>query len=255
MNKYRSDILKYIVEILVIIFGILGAFALDRWNEKRNNKKLEKEVLTQISEDLTFTLEDLKNDFIVHEIALKSHFTLDSVIKNKVKYSDNMAFDFYWIKEDEYIFPNQIGYRNLESIGTSLISNQELRTSISYIFNHDFPRITKGNNLFPDINEFLTPYYQENFKANQKSDLKYTLSLENDYKIVYPREVNLKDHKDYQYIGFIPKDYNRTINDPKFNYLLSEAKKFRIYKYKKYKSSIANVEGVLVEIKKYLVAH
>lgn len=251
MGKYKSQIFKYLVEILVIIFGIVGAFALDSWNQNRNNKILEQKVIQQIKEDLIVVLQDLKNDFIVHEIALKSHFRLDSVIKNRVTYADKMTFDFYWIKEDEYIFPNRTGYQTLESFGTNLLSNQELKSYISYVYNHDFPRITKGNNLYPDINEFLTPYYQQNFKTNVNPDLKYTLILAENYKITYPREIKLGKDVDLEFIGFTPLDFKKTVNDNEFQYLLSESKKYRIYKYKMYKNTVEHVEELIKLIDKF----
>jgi hypothetical protein len=126
MQKYKTQIIKYFIEIVVIIIGILGAFALDTWNVSRNNKILEHKVLTQIHEDLGEILKDLKNDFIIHKIALKGHYTIDSTIRNNIPYSENLTFDFYWIKYEEYIFPNKTGYNTLESLGTNLISNQEI---------------------------------------------------------------------------------------------------------------------------------
>lgn len=251
MQKYKTQIIKYFVEILVIIIGILGAFALDTWNIGRNNKILEHKVLIQIHEDLTEILKDLKNDFIIHKIALKSHFTIDSTIKNSIPYSENLTFDFYWIKEDEYIFPNKTGYEILESLGTNLISSQELRTKISYTYNHDFPRITKGNNLYPDINDFLTPYYKKNFKVNSNPSLKYVLTLNDDFIIPYPRTYAIDGRAITEFIGFTPINFPKTMNDEEFKFLLSESKKYRIYKYKMYKNTITHVEELLDLIEKY----
>ncbi len=252
MQKYKTQIIKYFVEIFVIIFSILMAFALDTWKVNKNNKILEIKVLTQIHEDLGEILKDLKNDFIIHKIALKSHSIIDSTIKNGIPYSENLNFDFYWIKYDEYIFPNKTGYETLESLGTNLVSNQELRTKIAYAYNHDFPRITKGNNLHPDINEYLTPYYKKQFKVNTNPSLKYVLTLENNYIINYPRTQEIDGREDVEFIGFMPINFNKTMNDEEFKFLLSEAKRYRIYKYKNYKNTITDVEDLMNMIEKYL---
>ncbi len=251
MKKYKSQIIKYIIEILVIVIGILGAFALDSWKQGRESENLEHEVLKQIHEDLIVILADLKDDFIIHDIALQSHFNLENVIKNNLNYNDSLTFDFYWIKEDEYIFPNKTGYEKLEAYGTNLVTDQNIRTYISYVYNHDFPRITKGNNLYPDINEYLTPYYQKNFKINNDPALKYTLTLTNNFIINYPRHTQIGQFSDLQFIGLTPIDFSKTINDNEFKYLLSETKRYRIYKYRMYKNTISRVEKLIGMIEEY----
>jgi hypothetical protein len=252
MQKYKTQIIKYFIEIVVIIIGILGAFALDTWNVGRNNKILEHKVLIQIHEDLGEILKDLKNDIIIHKIALKGHYTIDSIIRNNIPYSKNLTFDFYWNKYEEYIFPNKTGYNTLESLGTNLISNQEIRTKISFAYNHYFPRITKGNNLHPDINDFLTPYYKKNFKVNSDTSLKYVIKFSDKLVIKYPRTQDIDGRDDLEFIGFTPIDFNKIMKDEEFKFLLSEAKKYRIYKYKKYKDTISHVEELMKLIEKYV---
>jgi hypothetical protein len=62
MNKIiehlRTEWYKYFFEILVITIGILGAFALNNWNENRKEIATERELLANV-------LRDLKSDSII----------------------------------------------------------------------------------------------------------------------------------------------------------------------------------------------
>jgi hypothetical protein len=106
--------------------------------------------------------------------------------------------------------------------------------------------------LHPDINDFLTPYYKKNFKVNSNPSLKYVLTLEDNYIINYPRTQKIDGRDDIEFIGFTPINFYKTMNDEEFKFLLSEAKKYRIYKYKKYKDTITHVEELMNLIEKYV---
>lgn len=252
MSKFKSEFIKYSLEITAIILGILGAFALDNWNQARLDKNLEREILAQIKIDLEVTLKDMKNDFVIHKTALKGHHNIDKAIDKKLLLNDSLIIDFYWIKQDEYIFPNTSGFETLKSFGTHLLKNKELRNSISYTYNQYFTRLTKGNNLYPDISEFLNPYYLSHFKPNRDTSLHYTLKLDEEHVIKYPRKRIIEEHEELQLIGYIPKEFRKTINDDEFQSLLAECKKYRFYKYTLYKNTIAHVEKTINQIDAYL---
>ena len=52
---------EYLLEMLVITFGILGAFALNNWNEQRKELEQEQVVLKQLKEDYKANLAQLEN--------------------------------------------------------------------------------------------------------------------------------------------------------------------------------------------------
>lgn len=242
----KKHIYKYLIEILIIVIGVLIAFYLTNWGNEIEKRKTEKEIISQIYFELKDNLIDLKNDFALHKNSLKSQIQIQKFIDNPNINSDSLMMDFYWTTKDEYIFPNRSAFDNLKSKGMGIIKNDSLRDLITLVYNNYFPRITKGNNIHPDINEFVTPYFKKNFKVNRDPNIKYNLFLGDSLKIVYPRNFgNGIKH----IIGYIPLNKEKLRKDEEFKFLISEILYFRIYKIHYYKTSIINVEKILKLIK------
>jgi len=65
---------EYLLEIIVIMFGILGAFALNNWNEERKNRKLEIAYLKNVNEEFKGNLIQFNQNLEEHlEIAESSY--------------------------------------------------------------------------------------------------------------------------------------------------------------------------------------
>jgi hypothetical protein len=70
--------------------------------------------------------------------------------------------------------------------------------------------------------------------------------------INYPRSQKIDGRNDIEFIGFSPIDFYKTMNDEEFKFLLSESKRYRMYKYKNYKNTITHVEELMNLIEKYV---
>jgi hypothetical protein len=124
----RSDGYKYILEILVITIGILGAFVLNNWNEGR------KEQLQKI-----MNLDALQNDFEANqaqlafiknkhaEVMKKSKRALDVIVNNQHVTEDSL-FTWLVITRGNYTFDAINGsLRSATSSGNvHLIESKEL---------------------------------------------------------------------------------------------------------------------------------
>lgn len=51
---------RWVGEFVVIVLGILAAFAVDSWSEERNNQALEQEYLARMKEDLEWDMAEIK---------------------------------------------------------------------------------------------------------------------------------------------------------------------------------------------------
>ena len=52
LTTLRDKWPEYLLEIIVLVIGIYGAFELDRWNENRRASRAEKEQLINVYEAL-----------------------------------------------------------------------------------------------------------------------------------------------------------------------------------------------------------
>ena len=52
LSHLNTNWYKYLLELIVITAGVLGAFALNNWNEDRKIQALEKKYFTNLKNDL-----------------------------------------------------------------------------------------------------------------------------------------------------------------------------------------------------------
>ena len=241
----KKRILQYFIEIIIIIIGILIAFYLTRYGERINRNQNEKDVINQIYFELQDNLADLEQDLVIHRIGLLSNLRAIKFFDNKETVSDSLIMDFYWMTRDEYIFANTSGYDNLKSFGINLIKDDTLRNLITLVYNHDFPRLTKGNTLNPDINEYLSPFFKEHFSVNRDTSKKYTLKFNDSIQITYPREIALGVQ---HMIGYVPLNEEALVNNEEFRFLIGKSLEFRGYKFRFYQIAIADVKRAMKRI-------
>jgi hypothetical protein len=72
LSKLARKWPKYILEILVLIIGIYGAFTLDNWNEDRKNRDFEQNILIELKHSLSGDITDLQYNLARHKRALVS---------------------------------------------------------------------------------------------------------------------------------------------------------------------------------------
>ncbi len=242
MKLQRKHFYKFLSEIAIIVIGVLIAFQLTNWGKQIEKEKTEREVVSQIYFELNDNLIDLKNDVEIHRNGLKSQIKIQHFLDSGNINADSLMMDFYWMSKEEYIFPNSSAFENLKSLGMNIIQNDSLRDLITLVYNNYFPRISKGDNLNPDISKYLNPFIRENFRVNRNPTIRYTLKLADSLKIDFPRDFGggMK-----QLIGYIPLDEKELKENEEFRFLVSEILYFRIYKVHYYQMSIKSVERIL----------
>lgn len=129
-------------EIVLVVIGILIALQVNNWNENRKSNAFEKEMLTQIQENLDndkLALERVKVNF---ERAISS---IDKILSHEqAKYPDSLKYWLGDIIQFERFSSITNSYEALKSNGLDKISNKELRLLLSNYYENEVQIVTKS---------------------------------------------------------------------------------------------------------------
>ncbi|WP_094968636.1 DUF6090 family protein [Winogradskyella aurantia] len=135
---------KYAIgEIILVVIGILIALQINNWNEERKTAKFEKEILSQIKENLVQDRENLVDIKYWHQKALAASAKLinDSL---RTKHLDSVP---YWLGEVVHFSrfqPLTNSYEALKSTGINTVKNPELRKSLGVYYDDHANHIVKA---------------------------------------------------------------------------------------------------------------
>ena len=144
-NKFSKYLLYAIGEIVLVVIGILIALQLNNLNENKKNDVFEKEILSQVQENLKsdkLVLKQIELNFMKAIASSKkilnaeeSQKTEDSI---KIWLGDIIQFDRF------QPLPN--AYEVLKSNGLDRISNKQLRFLLGKYYDDESLRIIKSTN-------------------------------------------------------------------------------------------------------------
>ena len=153
LQHLKEDGYKYILEILVITLGILGAFALNNWNENRKDRVLEQELLAQL-------LIELREDVARFKIWSEDHKQVSRhtrqvlyALKNDLPMTDTLLEDFKKITSPFGFVYSQTTYENLSTVGFHTIQDRELRSNVQRLYNSSLSQFDEIMKILND--EFL----------------------------------------------------------------------------------------------------
>jgi hypothetical protein len=252
MKNKTSTYVKYAIgEIALVMVGILLALQVSNWNQNRQKEALEIDLLKKLKEDLTSMNGDVSADLKTMRLGERSHFRIQDYIKENRSYKDSMSFDFHWLIKDEYIYPVTSTYDLLKREGLHIVQNDSIRRGIQTAFENIFPRLVRTNAFYPNIEEFFSPYFQQNFSPNNNSSLIFKEQFPG-YKITFPYKKKANGKEYDIIIGYTPKDFQKLKNDSEFLMLVRQAYTYRAYKINRYRYAKYIIEELMRSIENEL---
>jgi len=129
-NKITRYFFYALGEIFLVVIGILIALQVNNWNENRKTKTIEKVILTQLKKSLERDKWNLENNVNLYNKSFKASSWIIETYEKEGEIS-NAIIDSIPYTSPYVAFPSDLaGYKQLESKGIEIISNENLRIRI-----------------------------------------------------------------------------------------------------------------------------
>ena len=192
--------LKYAVgEIILVVIGILIALSLNNWKETRQETLQEVKILRQLKADLMDN--QVEVDTILSEVKarLRSSDSIILFMNEKRKADGSLVKYFTGIRYTSIFNSANTAYKYIQSEGMNKVSNDNLRTRLTMMYEKEFRNIDlRGIGEDRIQNEVLEPYIRTHFKpiAWDIHDVSYVKAQ------VQP--INIEDlYEDFEFLNIL----------------------------------------------------
>jgi hypothetical protein len=149
----KKYLLYAIGEILLVMIGILLALQVNNWNEWRKDRDKEKELLQNLITNLDMNLNSFEELINLYEHRAKSSNLVLNVLENRLSYHDSLSIHFFTgvLSATAQSSFSENGYEVLKNEGISLVTNQDLRNDIVFLFEDIYERLERWADYMTDF--------------------------------------------------------------------------------------------------------
>ncbi|MBC2838751.1 DUF6090 family protein [Robiginitalea sp. SC105] len=236
-NRLTTYLLYALGEVLLVVIGILLALRVDNYNESVKISRQKNAILGQVADDIRRNLGDLRLDKALHLQGLKSNRRIAKLFRGEQPFDQALAFDFYYLKKDEFTTPPTAGYENLKALGLEHVEDEQLRNVLKGMYESLYPRLSREYQFYPDLDTYFSGYYLEHFRIFNDTAITHDMVLDTD-SIRFPIRQTFQGVPVTRHIGYLPLDYESLIQDSRFESMVRESLDFRLYKLSRYNNLI-----------------
>lgn len=134
-------------EFVLVFLGILIALQVDNWNQRRQEKKLERVLLTEMLTDLRADLEDIDFNTYAHNRFLHASQVVLEFMNSDLPWHDSLGGYFALLMGGSIFDINTSAYESLKSIGIDLVRNDRLRQKITALYSTRYNHVRANQEL------------------------------------------------------------------------------------------------------------
>ena len=155
-------------EVLLVMLGILLALQVNNWNENRQQRKQELEILNDLRLNLIDSRAQIASAYDDNLISIDDYRKLASIIEQDLPYSNDLDSIFgnlpYWTTP----YLTYTAYETLRNQGIDIVENDDLKNKIVFIYENRFAFITGDWDRWEwNINQDITmPYFNEHIEGS-----------------------------------------------------------------------------------------
>lgn len=159
-------------EVLLIVVGILLAFYVDNINADKQAREVEIDLLNEIKANLVSNIQILERTLTTESDYLHYNEMILDYLDNRKPYDEELdqAFGVYfWTVSTNPVIG---GYEFLKSKGIDLVTNDSLRSMISFIFENEFSILKSENEVWSNnLQQNISyPYHVKHFRRYYSTD-------------------------------------------------------------------------------------
>jgi hypothetical protein len=133
-----------LLEILVLIIGIYGAFELSNYGETRTRKNTELEILKSCKTELVADLAEIKWNMEELQKSQKAFEVILQVLENDGSYHDSLSSHFNYTLLPMHFVHSTSTFETAKSRGLDIISNTDLRIKLISLYDSQYDFFLHG---------------------------------------------------------------------------------------------------------------
>jgi hypothetical protein len=155
---------EYLLEVIVITVGILGAFALNSWKESLDDRKAEIKFYREMVSDLKSNLVEMEGIEKVLNNNLHDVSRIDYYLQTNKPLDDSLKFYFARFQSTNIVNVANSAYQYMQTNGNTFIKNDSLRIRITDMYERVFFNVKFRNDKhFKKLEERIQPFMARHF--------------------------------------------------------------------------------------------